>query len=362
MSLIEQLDWTKIEPYEINSKNQDSVFLGYLNELTAWHHSKCENYRNILETLNFHGSCAKCIEDLPYLPARIFKEYDMLSIGRGEVFKTLTSSGTSGQSVSSIFLDKFTAQLQTKILAKQMVHLLGGKRLPMLVIDSPSVLRKRDSFSARAAGVLGFSIFGKDVTYALDEEFNLNEGELNNFLGRHEGEPIFIFGFTFMIWEYLVKKLEISKLKFCFKNATILHGGGWKKLQDISVSNSDFKKKLEALTGVEKVVNYYGMVEQTGSLFFECVYGHLHSSSYNDLIVRSPFSFEPMPDGQTGLVQVLSILPQSYPGHSILTEDEGVVLGNGNCKCGLPGKFFNIHGRVERAEVRGCSDTHEVRK
>ena len=63
--------------------------------------------------------------------------------------------------------------------------------------------------------------------------------------------------------------------------------------------------------------------------------------------------------GEEGVLQVLSPLPRSYPGHSLLTEDLGVLLGEDDCPCGRKGKYFKVTGRVPRAEVRGCSDTYE---
>ena len=43
------------------------------------------------------------------------------------------------------------------------------------------------------------------------------------------------------------------------------------------MDSRSFAAELEAVAGVTKVVNYYGMVEQTGSLFMECSHGFLHS-------------------------------------------------------------------------------------
>ena len=62
---------------------------------------------------------------------------------------------------------------------------------------------------------------------------------------------------------------------------------------------------------------------------------------------------------ETGLVQLLSLLPFSYPGHILLSEDLGEILGEDDCLCGRLGKYFKIHGRFAEAEVRGCSDTYE---
>ena len=69
-------------------------------------------------------------------------------------------------------------------------------------------------------------------------------------------------------------------------------------------------------------------------------------------MTHAPLSFN-----EEGLIQVISLLPSSYPGNSILTEDIGVILGEDNCGCGRKGKFFTISGRMKQSEVRGCSDT-----
>ena len=58
------------------------------------------------------------------------------------------------------------------------------------------------------------------------------------------------------------------------------------------------------------------------------------------------------------MIQLLSLLPTSYPGHSILTEDIGSIYGEDDCSCGRKGKYFKIYGRLKNAELRGCSDTY----
>ena len=60
-------------------------------------------------------------------------------------------------------------------------------------------------------------------------------------------------------------------------------------------------------------------------------------------------------------MEVVSVLPESYPGHVLLTEDEGVLLGEDDCPCGLKGKYFKILGRIKNAEIRGCSDTYAAK-
>ena len=102
------------------------------------------------------------------------------------------------------------------------------------------------------------------------------------------------------------------------------------------------------------------VVEQTGAIYAECECGHLHASIYSDVLIRDYRTFAPLPIGEPGIVQVVSVLPRSYPGHALLTEDEGVVLGEDDCPCGRKGKYIRILGRMKSAELRGCSDTYAV--
>ncbi len=138
----------------------------------------------------------------------------------------------------------------------------------------------------------------------------------------------------------------------------MIHSGGWKKLQEQAVDNDTFKRSLKARIGVDRIVNFYGMVEQVASIFMECDMGHLHTPVFADIVIRDPRVWSALESGRKGIIQVLSILPRSYPGHSLLTEDIGELVGEDDCPCGRYGKYFQVHGRVAKAELRGCSDTH----
>lgn len=321
-----------------------------MHELSEYHRAHCADYARICEVTG---------EDTPALPVRMFKEYDLRSIDDGETVKTMTSSGTTGQRTSKIYLDKETSARQTKVLNRIVTDFVGKKRLPMLVIDSSAVLTNRNMFSARGAGILGFSMLGRDVTYALDENMVLNRPAIEDFLKRYEGEKKLLFGFTFMIWQYFVQELLKSGQTFEI-DGVLIHGGGWKKLTDQAVSNDEFKEKVLEACSVDTVFNYYGMVEQTGSIFMECPEGHLHASVFSDVVIRDPADFSEKKRGR-GLIECRSLLPTSYPGHILLTEDEGEILGEDDCPCGRMGKYFKIHGRLKGAELRGCSDTYERR-
>lgn len=352
--------WLDREPYALNRDEKSLMLTDALGKLTHWHASHCEPYARILEVMGLRHRPPTCLEEIPFIPVRLFKEFDLLSIGRDQVFKTMTSSGTTGQQVSRIYLDRETASFQSKVLARIMSHALGKKRLPMLVIDSPSVARDRSAFSARGAGIRGFSLFGQDVTYALTEEMELDFPAIEAFLERHAGCPVFIFGFTFMIWQHFYLPLRTRQRRLPIDHGILLHGGGWKRLQDLAVGSHAFRAAMLECAGIRQVINYYGMVEQTGAIHLECEQGHLHAPIYADIIVRDPVDFSPLGTEQPGLIEVMSLVPRSYPGHALLTEDMGTLLGEDDCPCGRLGKYFQVSGRVAKAEARGCSDTYET--
>ncbi len=346
-----------IPPYNLNKEKKRKIFDSILNYLVNYHYESCEEYKNILLSLKYKLNNSMNIGMLPFIPVRLFKDYTLKSTNDTSIIKTMTSSGTSGQQVSKIYLDKTTATNQMKVLNKTVAHIIGTKRLPMIIIDSKSILKDRKSFSARGAGILGFSIFGKDIIYALDDNMEVDFNIIKEFLVKHKDKKILIFGFTAIIWEYFYNELEQYSKKLDLHNAILIHGGGWKKMINQSVDDSTFKNKLNEYTGINNIYNYYGMVEQTGSIFVQCKCGYFHTSIFSDIIIRNK-TLAIAPNNTKGMVQILSVLPYSYPGHSILTEDEGEIFGEDDCKCGLKGKYFKIYGRIKQAEIRGCSDTY----
>ncbi len=345
--------------YGLNREEKRAFLTGELASLTRLHAQRCPAYARMLSAAGVDPDAVTDYAQLPPLPVRLFKEFDLKSVPDEALTKTVTSSGTTGQQVSRIYLDRETAALQSRVLAKIMQATLGDARLPMMIIDSPATLTNRDRFTARGAGILGFSLFGREKIYALTESMELDVEGMRAFLARHEGETVFLFGFTFIVWQHYYAALRDLPDKLDLRSAVLVHGGGWKKLADQAVSRDQFHEALREVCGIQRVLDYYGMAEQAGSIFMECEYGHLHAPVWSDVLIRRPADFSVAEVGETGLIEVVSVLPRSYPGHALLTEDEGVLLGEDTCPCGRKGKVFKVLGRVRHAETRGCSDTYE---
>lgn len=349
------------EPYSLGKEEKTELLTSELKQLTTWHMEHCEEYNRMLQAMNYDESKVFTYYDLPFFPVRMFKQMDLLSVDRKEIFKTMTSSGTTGQAVSKIYVDKATAASQQKVLVKIISDFVGKKRLPMLIIDSPKVVKDRNLFSARGAAILGLSMIAKERVYALDENMQIDMSVVKQFLKQYKGQRFLIFGFTFMVWQHFYKQLLQLEEKLDMSEGFLITGGGWKKLESEHVSRDEFKKKFEELCGITHFLDHYGMVEQTGCIYAECECGNMHASIYSDVITRRYKDFSLCDIGEKGIIQVVSVLPRSYPGHSLLTEDEGIILGQDDCPCGRKGKYFMLTGRMKKAELRGCSDTYAAR-
>lgn len=343
------------EVFGLTQAAKETRLLPELRGLVAHHRANCPPYARILDAIGHppatpYGSVA----DLPWLPVRLFKTHEFKSIPDSAVFKTLTSSGTTGDGVSRVFLDRQAAAAQARMLARTLRTVLGPRRLPMIVIDSRSIVADRTSYSARGAGVLGMASFGRDHVWLLDERGTPDLNALRRFLGRHGTEPFLIFGFTFMVWRFLYEPARDAGLDL--SQGVLVHSGGWKKLADQAVSNAEFRRRFAVDTGLRRTHDFYGMVEQIGTVFLEGpTGGSLYCPDFADVVVRDPETWRETPPGTPGLIEVVSTLPTSYPGHVLLTEDLGVVHGVDDGD--WPGKRFSVLGRLPRAEARGCSDT-----
>lgn len=345
------------DAYSKNENNKKIIFKKNINKLTSFHYKKSNLYKNFLNGINYKISKNHSLETIPFLPVKLFKEFDLISIDKKKIFKTLLSSGTSSKELSKIYLDKENAMSQIIVLQKIFNNVVGNQRLPMLIVDKKNEKLDRTKFNASIAAINGFSIFANEILYLLDENNEIDYNKINKFLKKNKKKNFLIFGFTHNIYLNLIKKIDIKKLfKSSFKNALLIHGGGWKKIEDLKLDKNKFNLILKKKLKIGQIKNYYGLVEQIGSIFFECNCGYFVSSNFSEILIRDE-NLNICEPGKRGVVQLLSLLPTSYPGHSILTEDIGEIVEDKKCNCYGGGTKFLIHGRLKNAELRGCSNT-----
>ena len=355
----EDEDIFKRSPYSDDNAWRRFHLRGLVATLTRHHYERCAYYKNILTALHVDPAAPADLADLPFLPVGLFKRLDLVSVPASEVSRTLTSSGTSRGARSRVFLDRQTSILQMRALATIVGDFVVEKRLPLLIIDAPRSPDDKDGYAARAVAIQGFSLFGTGrVTFALTEKMQPDLEKIEEFLRETRGEKFLLFGFTYVIWRYFFQYLDSNDIHLDFANSVLIHGGGWKRLADENITDQVFKRYARERSSLSRIHNYYGMVEQPGSIFMQCEQGFMHCSNFSEIFIRRPGDLSIADRGEPGIIQTISILPRSYPGHNLLTEDMGVLHGEDDCRCGRHGKYFEVVGRLPAAEPKGCGDTY----
>ena len=137
--------WEQYSPFELSQNDKQLMMLNEMQLITSLHSDNCIEYKKILASSKFDLNNVNLVSDFPFLPVRLFKLKELKSVSDDQIVKTMTSSGTTGQEVSKIFLDKHTAILQSKILTKIITSYIGQKRLPMLILDTEEILKNIDT-------------------------------------------------------------------------------------------------------------------------------------------------------------------------------------------------------------------------
>ena len=350
--------------YEYNTETRRRKLIEALREVATHHYANCAPYRKFCKKRQFDPEALESLEELPYLPTSIFKDVMLLSVPMDRIFREMQSSATTSGRPSRIGLDKENNRRWTISMQRMLLDRIGNERFRFLILDDESVLQRSRVISARASMTRSLLFCANKVETCLGDHqgsLTLDMEKLDTFLAaaKNNGEGTIIFGFTFILYKYVVLPLLDVGKQFDLSKAKIIHAGGWKKLEDQKVTQDKLLELSEKCFGIspENIIDLYGFTEQGGMLYPTCEHDNRHTPAWSDVICRDLDTLEPLPPGVEGLMQFITPIQTSYPGHSILTEDVGIILGYDNCPCGRRGTVFKVIGRSRNAtEVRGCGD------
>jgi hypothetical protein len=357
-----------LPPYGQAPDERQAGLLEILKDELEYACQRHAGYKNYVEHWPGNYRSAGQVADLPFLPVGILKANPPLSfVGPDEVKRTLTSSATTSQLPSRVVLDAPTARRMTRGIVSIVRDFIGPTRRPYLVVDTPGFMGSGSALGARGAAIQGLQPFASETTYCLnlDDQGNLtlDAEKVREFAKGRADAELLVYGFTFILWNHLVKPLMAKGICLNLSRVRILHSGGWKRLQDQAVEKTVFNEQLARVFGCspDRVIDFYGMVESVGVIFPDCSEGNKHGPAFGDVIVRNPLTLRPVTAGEHGIVQVCSVLPTSFPGNLLLTEDMAEVIDYDGCPCGRRGVSFRFAGRIPKAEVRGCGNIESKR-
>ena len=94
-------------PYSLEKKIKYKLFKNFFTRLNYHHYKNCKKYKKIIDNFKFKLKNKKNkLEAFPMLPVKVFKSFELISVNKNKIVKKLISSGTSGQNLSKIYLDK----------------------------------------------------------------------------------------------------------------------------------------------------------------------------------------------------------------------------------------------------------------
>jgi len=351
------------EPFT-KSHNSNSLFLDAMSQSLIFHYENSDIFKQYCIKKNFNPYDDFTLNEIPFIPSNIFKKLKLSSVDKNKIIKTVHSSSTTGKTPSTILIDKITSERQQKIIISILSNFIGKNRKSFLILESKNNVSTGDEMSSRSSAVRGLTPFMKNLEFILKNDLTLNFENMNKLKFEVTIDHA-IFGFTWILYLFIEKYQNDKNVKELFSKLNkplILHSGGWKKLQNIKISKTEFNQKVSDFFKTEpnNVIDFYGLVEQLGTIYPDCEYGFKHVPNYSHIIIRDIHTLEPVENGNRGFIQILTPIPHSYPGVSILTDDIGKIVGVNSCKCGRQGICFKFLERLKTADLAGCGDTFEM--
>ncbi len=265
-------------------------------------------------------------------------------------------------------LDAATSRRMTKGVIAIIRDFVGAARRPYLVIDTQENLGRQSELGARGAAIQALGSFATEIVSCLHldsrGELGLDLEKLLACAAKWKEAEVLVYGFTYVIWTQLVGPLKRAGITLNLPNVHVFHSGGWKRLEQQAVTKDQFVRDVASVFGCpsERIIDYYGMVENVGVVYPDCARGNKHVPTFAEVIIRDPLTLAAAEAGQQGLVQVCSVLPTSFPGFLLLTDDMGEIVGHDGCDCGRRGTHFRFLRRVPKVEVRGCGNLETARQ
>ena len=338
----------------------EELFLRAMGENVKRHYAGCPEYRAILDSAGFSPTDLRSREDLvrlPFLTTQYLKRHALQSVRDGKLLVRAESSGTGGKR-SRIGFD-----LRSLRLGLLMVIRVGrARKLWSLKPANYVIFGYPPGKTGASKTAYGFTWFAPALrrTYALEHTGDggyLSWDKVIRELRRcsHSPFPLRTMGFPAYTY-FLLRELKSRGIRCPQpKGSLVALGGGWKQFYAEKVEKEDFYALVKDVLDIDEsgIVEFFGAVEHP-VLYADCPCHRFHVPVYSRVIIRSPEDFSPVPEGQPGLVNLLTPMMQSMPLSSVMTDDLG-ILHREPCPCGAESPWLEILGRVGISDIVTCA-------
>ncbi|WP_394841315.1 hypothetical protein LZC95_30120 [Pendulispora brunnea] len=353
----EPLHWTP---------RKTELMVAACRELAIYHAANNGDIRSIYER---HGFDPRSIREeadiarIPPLGVTAMKSYTIHTRPASECVLNLTSSGTRGQKTQIWFdqesLDRCQAQLtgqwaQEGLVSDRPTNYLSFNYNPADAGNLGTAFA--DKNQQRFAPVArSYSTIRKNAAGAWESR----QDDILRILSEYEQEglPVRIFAMPAFLYETLLEMKARNLTMKLPEGSFVGTGGGWKAAEDKQISRAEFRATITERLGIpaEWIRDGYGMAEHCAP-YIECKKHRLHVGAYTRVIVRDPATLAPLPNGQRGLIELVTPFNTMMPNLAILTTDLGRIDADA-CDCGWQSPTFTVLGRGGITKHKGCALT-----
>ncbi len=328
----------KKEVLTMDKKNFDSI------ALKVFYYQSQFNpiYATYLNLLKCDPKTIESIEDIPFLPIELFKNYTVQT-GFAPIITEFESSGTTGQTPSKHPVSDllFYQQIAKRIFEERFESLRNYHIFALL----PSYLERTTS-----SLVAMMDYFIKESNSDLSGFFLNQYSDLSNQLKKaiQSNRKVWLIGVTFGILDWIDSQEDFTFLKEAINRGQIMimETGGMKGRRE-ELTREQVHEIIKTRMGFDSVASEYGMTELF-SQAYSTSNGIFEPGFSMKIMLREvtdPFALVKK-SGKVGGIKAID-LGNIDSCSFIETKDLGSLDENGY--------FFKVLGRFDNAEQRGCN-------
>ena len=299
----------------------------------------CPQYRQYADLMEAFPDGVRDITDIPFLPIRFFKQYDIISSAEPQPVapqKIFFSSSTTGQIPSRHCVTDLS--LYERSFLAGFRHFYGAPEDYVILALLPAYLeREGSSLVYMADRLINESGHPESGYYLYDYDRLLDTlAEL-----RRRGQKTLLLGVAFALLDFTEKyMMEGPNASWL----TVMETGGMKGRRE-ELSREELHRRLSSGFGLSAIHSEYGMCELL-SQAYSSGDGIFRTPAWMKVIIRDindPFR-ESAP-GERGIIHIIDLANRNSCSF-IETEDTGRAWTDGS---------FTIEGRLQGSERRGCN-------
>ncbi len=194
-----------------------------------------------------------------------------------------------------------------------------------------------------------------DSTYYINEEGLDPDVLITDLKAAEEAkEPVFLIGITLAFYQLLERLQDLGMSFNLPPGSRVMDTGGFKGWS-IDIKKEELYSRYQKTLGIPPhfIVNEYGMTEMCSQFYDNVLVNHLSGRDqprfkiippWVRTAVVDPDTLQETPHGTAGMLKHLD-LANCGSVMALLTDDIGYAVGNG----------FELEGRIQGSEPRGCS-------